>query len=248
MQRGDVTVLNWYRTDRSNQGRSQSHLKVWACCDNTGAPQAFLVGSANLTVAGLYENVEVMALADASEHTYLTSTLNQLQHKAWDATQRLQELIEHGQAISERHHPQRRPSSHASASNEVGGQAHMSQRQAPSASTGCGPQALAVASLAAGRCHTTRPRRTPLPTNRVEPQPWRCCDRSKHPAPSGHYPAGQAGERERRSRCSQADLLSDRCLPANRRSHAILVEDCRDRGPVSERRGWRCRGKCLGLG
>ena len=149
VQRGDVTVLNWYRTDRSNQGRSQSHLKVWACCDNTGAPQAFLVGSANLTVAGLYENVEVMALADASEHTYLTSTLTQLQHKAWDATQRLQELIEHGQAISERHHPQRRPSSHVSASSEVGGQAHMSRRHAPSASTGCGPQALAVASLAA---------------------------------------------------------------------------------------------------
>ncbi len=144
-----ATVLNWYRTDRSNQGRSQSHLKVWACCDNTGAPQAFLVGSANLTVAGLYENVEVMALADASEHTYLTSTLNQLQHKAWDATQRLQELIEHGQAISERHHPQRRPSSHASASSGAGKLVHTSRRQTPAASTGCGPQSLAVASQAA---------------------------------------------------------------------------------------------------
>ena len=149
VQRGDVTVLSWYRTDRSNQGRSQSHLKVWACCDNTGAPQAFLVGSANLTVAGLYENVEVMALADASEHTYLTSTLNQFQHKAWDATQRLQELIEHGQAISERHHPQRSPSSHASASSGAGKLVHTSRRQTPVASTGCGPQALAVASQAA---------------------------------------------------------------------------------------------------
>lgn len=142
VQRGDVTVLSWYRTDLSNQGRSQSHLKVWACCDNTGAPQAFLVGSANLTVAGLYENVEAMALADASEHTYLTSTLNQLQQRAWDATQRLQELIEHGETITERHHPRDRPTSQASTSNAR-------QRHAPAASTGCGPQALTATSLAA---------------------------------------------------------------------------------------------------
>ena len=57
VSRSDVTVLNWYRTNRSNQGRSEAHLKVWATCDNRGVPQAFLVGSANLTNAGLQENV-----------------------------------------------------------------------------------------------------------------------------------------------------------------------------------------------
>ena len=82
VSRTDVDVRNWYRTKRSSQGRSEAHLKVWASCDDTGAPQAFLVGSANLTIAGLHENIELMALADASEHGYLRSTLQQLQDKS----------------------------------------------------------------------------------------------------------------------------------------------------------------------
>ena len=82
VSRTDVDVRNWYRTGRSGQGRSEAHLKVWVACDDTGAPQAFLVGSANLTIAGLHENVELMALADASEHAYLRSTLQQLQDKS----------------------------------------------------------------------------------------------------------------------------------------------------------------------
>ena len=77
-----AAVLNWYRTNRSNQGRSDAHLKVWAACDDAGVPQAFLVGSANLTVAGLHENVELMALADASDHAYLRSTVQELLTKS----------------------------------------------------------------------------------------------------------------------------------------------------------------------
>lgn len=140
VQRRDVTVLNWYRTARASQGRSEAHLKVWAACDHTGAPQAFLVGSANLTMAGLHENVEVMALADASEFTYLSSTLRQLRDKAWDAKERLEEWIEHGDAQDDRHHPRGRRSGRTTAGNA-------SRRQAPAASTGCGSQVLAVASL-----------------------------------------------------------------------------------------------------
>ena len=133
VQRGNVTVLNWYRTGRSNQGRSEAHLKVWAACDNAGTPQAFLVGSANLTIAGLHENVELMALADASEHAYLRSTVQQLRDKSWDRKERLQELIEHGD--SPERHPHRR--------------GQRSRQHAPAASTGCGPQVLAAASLIA---------------------------------------------------------------------------------------------------
>ena len=140
VQRSDVTVLNWYRTDRSQQGRSEAHLKVWAACDHAGAPQAFLVGSANLTMAGLHENVEMMTVADASEHSYLRSTLQQLQDKAWDAKERLEEWVEHGDAPADRHHPRGRRSGRSSAGNA-------SWRQAPAASTGCGPQILAVAFL-----------------------------------------------------------------------------------------------------
>lgn len=133
VQRGDVTVLNWYRTSRSNQGRSEAHLKVWAACDDARTPRAFLVGSANLTMAGLRENVELMALADASELAYLRSTVQQLRDKSWDRKERLQELIEHGD--SPERHPHRR--------------GQRSRQHAPAASTGCGPQVLAVASLIA---------------------------------------------------------------------------------------------------
>ena len=35
VNRGDVSVRNWYRTQRSGQGRSEAHLKVWAACDAT---------------------------------------------------------------------------------------------------------------------------------------------------------------------------------------------------------------------
>jgi len=141
VQRSDVTVLNWYRTDRSNQGRSEAHLKVWAACDHAGAPQAFLVGSANLTMAGLHDNVETMTVADASDHSYLRSTLQQLQNKAWDAKERLEEWIEHGDAPADRHHPRGRRSGRSQAGNA-------SRQKAPTASTGCGSQVLAVASLA----------------------------------------------------------------------------------------------------
>ena len=141
VQRHDVTVLNWYRTGRSSQGRSEAHLKVWAACDDNGTPQAFLVGSANLTVAGLHENVEVMALADTSEYNYLSSTLQQLRGKAWDAEERLVDWIEHGDAREDRHHPGGRQSARTSAGNKH-------RRQATAASTGCGPQVLAMASLA----------------------------------------------------------------------------------------------------
>ena len=143
VQRNDVTVLNWYRTGRSSQGRSEAHLKVWAACDDTGTPQAFLVGSANLTIAGLRENIELMALADASEHAYLRSTLQQLQDKSWDAKERLEEWIEHGDSSERSHRPTRNRSDHTRSTRGK-------QRQhAPAASTGCGTQVLAVASLAA---------------------------------------------------------------------------------------------------
>ena len=143
VSRTDVDVRNWYRTNRSSQGRSEAHLKVWAACDDTGDPQAFLVGSANLTVAGLHENIELMAFADASEHAYLRSTLQQLQGKSWDAKERLQEWVEHGDSSERPHRPTRERSDHKPSTQGK-------QRQhAPAASTGCGSQVLAMVSLTA---------------------------------------------------------------------------------------------------
>ena len=112
---------------------------MWAACDAHDIPQALLVGSANLTIAGLHENVELMALADASEHAYLRITL---QDKSWGAKERLQEWIEHGDSPERRHHPQGRRSGRTPAGGKQ-------QQHAPAASTGCGSQVLAIASLAA---------------------------------------------------------------------------------------------------
>ena len=138
VRRSDVAVLNWYRTGRSSQGRSEAHLKVWAACDGRGVPQAFVVGSANLTIAGLHENVELMALADPSDHGYLRSTLQELLGKSWDAKERLQERIEHGDSPEDRHHPRGRRS----------GRRSLGDSHAAAASSGCGPKVLAMASLA----------------------------------------------------------------------------------------------------
>ena len=143
VNRTDVDVRNWYRTKRSSQGRSEAHLKVWAACTDTGAPQAFLVGSANLTTAGLHENVELMALADASEHAYLRSTLQQLQGESWDAKERLEEWIEHGDSPERSHRPTRRRSDHTPSTRGK------PRPHAAAASTGCGSQVLAMVSLTA---------------------------------------------------------------------------------------------------
>ena len=134
--RSDVGVRNWYRTQRSGQGRSEAHLKVWAACDAHDTPQAFLVGSANLTIAGLQENVELMALADATEHPYLRQTIHELQDKSWDAKERLAEWIEGDDAPESRHHPRDRRSERTPSA---------SGRKAPATSTGCGTSALAAA-------------------------------------------------------------------------------------------------------
>ena len=136
VNRGDVSVRNWYRTGRSGQGRSEAHLKVWAACDAHDTPQAFLVGSANLTLAGLHDNVELMALADATEHPYLRQTIHELQDKSWDAKERLAEWIEGDDAPDRRHHPRDRRSERTPSA---------SGRKAPATSAGCGPSALAAA-------------------------------------------------------------------------------------------------------
>ena len=142
VDRGDVSVRNWYRTQRSGQGRSEAHLKVWAACDAHDTPQAFLVGSANLTIAGLHENVELMALADATEHPYLRQTIHELQDKSWDAKERLTEWVEGDEAPAARHAP---PRARGRRDTPTHRGRHREQEAAPAASTGCGTHALAAA-------------------------------------------------------------------------------------------------------
>ena len=93
VKRSDVKVRNWRRTAKAAEGRSDAHLKVWVAQQDDSTPVAFLVGSANLTYAGLSGNVELMVLADASDHRYIWDVLHGLLAKAKDGRKRLLELI-----------------------------------------------------------------------------------------------------------------------------------------------------------
>ena len=97
-----------------------------------------------------------MALADASEHAYLRSTLQQLQDKSWDAKERLEEWIEHDDSSERSHRPTRQRSDHTPSTrgkqrqHAPAASTRGKQRQyAPAASTGCGSQVLAMVSLTA---------------------------------------------------------------------------------------------------
>lgn len=141
VQRSDVEVHNWYRTARSAAGRSEAHLKLWAACDERGAPHAYLVGSANLTTAGFAENVELMTVADSSEHCYLNRILEALLEKSWSAKDQLVERIAGPDAKADAPRLHRRPAR--------SGQ-HRQQSGAPRAQTGCGKQAAALAACVLG--------------------------------------------------------------------------------------------------
>ncbi len=141
VQRNDVDVRSWYRTARNAAGRSEAHLKVWAACDERGVPHAYLVGSANLTTAGLADNVELMAVADGREHDYLSGALQALLDKSWLAKDQLEERIAGPDAQAEGPRPHRQ----AARSGQ-----HRDTSDAPKAQTGCGKQAAVLAACALG--------------------------------------------------------------------------------------------------
>lgn len=141
VQRSDVEVRNWYRTARNADGRSEAHLKMWTACDERGVPHAYLVGSANLTAAGLDENVELMTVADSSEHDYLGGVLVALLDKSWNAKDQLVERITgpDGQSADDRPH---RRAAHS-------GQ-HRHKQTASKAQAGCAKQAAVLATCVLG--------------------------------------------------------------------------------------------------
>ncbi len=141
VQRSDVEVRNWYRTARNAAGRSEAHLKVWAACDERGVPRAYLVGSANLTTAGFAENVELMTVADTSDHDYLGGVLQALLDKSWVAEDQLVERITGPEAQSEPERPHRR-----AARNRQ----HRQTPTAPKAQTGCAKQTAVLAACVLG--------------------------------------------------------------------------------------------------
>ncbi len=107
--RRDVKVRNWYRTARSAEGKSMLHAKAWVVADGkSGSATSVLLGSANLTRAGLRDNWETMALAAEGEASRIWTQLDELMrgrsvaNRPWDATEGLVAAITEGQ---EAQHP-----------------------------------------------------------------------------------------------------------------------------------------------
>ena len=101
MERPDVEIRNWYRTNKAGAGESAAHLKAWAATgDDDGTATGVLVGSGNLTRRGLTDNVEIMVEAHGDDKTATYREMTNLWGKAWDAKNRLQDYLNNKTAPS----------------------------------------------------------------------------------------------------------------------------------------------------
>nr|MDE0502306.1 phospholipase D family protein [bacterium] len=108
LRRRDVRTLSWYRTGRSAEGKSMLHAKAWViAAPRNRSAKAALIGSANLTRAGLRDNWEMMALAADGDLSRIWRQLDgfvegrTVSRKPWDAESRLMEAIEEGRRVQE---------------------------------------------------------------------------------------------------------------------------------------------------
>lgn len=88
LARGDVTVKNWYR---KHPEPAEAHLKVWVAHTKKGP--AALVGSANLTGAGLFRNWEMVTEPAPADLPRVVDEVEALVEQAIDAKTRLMEYI-----------------------------------------------------------------------------------------------------------------------------------------------------------
>ena len=97
--RGDVRVVNWYR---KRGGHRTAHAKAWMIKPAPGADTAseFLVGSANLTRKGLFQNVEMMTRPHPDEHDRLHTDMLTIMNKAWPIESKLLQKLKATNAAS----------------------------------------------------------------------------------------------------------------------------------------------------
>ena len=88
LARSDVEVKNLYR---KNPKQADAHLKVWIAHTKEG-PRA-LVGSANLTGAGLFRNWEMVTEPAPSDLPRVVDAVDALVGQAWDVEARLGKYI-----------------------------------------------------------------------------------------------------------------------------------------------------------
>ncbi len=111
LERRDVRLLNWYRTDKSKKGAAIAHSKVFAVEGPARQPFAVLAGSANLTNTGLGANVETMVEAVHGDRDVVFKQILALESEGYDSAAKIlaktksKELIE----TSERTVYRRRP-------------------------------------------------------------------------------------------------------------------------------------------
>ena len=84
LNRPDVEVKNWYK---KRPTPSEAHMKVWVA-QTTTTPRV-LLGSANLTGAGLFRNREAVAEAAEPDRRQIANSVDELVGKSWDVRARL---------------------------------------------------------------------------------------------------------------------------------------------------------------
>lgn len=100
LRRDDVQVLTWYQKPRDNRPAREAHLKVWAVMSDSprrrgrsGAVEAMLVGSGNLTKAGLFHNEEAFAHAADEDRRRIGAQLERLRAHQWKRKDKILEYI-----------------------------------------------------------------------------------------------------------------------------------------------------------
>ncbi len=139
LARDDVTIKNWYR---KNPEPAEAHLKVWIAHTEKGP--AALVGSANLTGAGLFRNQEMVTAPAPSDLPRVVDEVEALVDQAFDAKTRLTEYIRSDRT---RHRPEqdRRPDRRRAASSErAAPKGYLVDTDRPSAAVGA-PAAVRMA-------------------------------------------------------------------------------------------------------
>ena len=95
-----MQVLTWYQKARDNRPAREAHLKVWAVMaesqrrrGRSGAVEAMLVGSDNLTNAGLLHNEEAFAHAAGEDLQRIGAQLERLRSHQWKRKDKILEYI-----------------------------------------------------------------------------------------------------------------------------------------------------------
>ena len=111
LARDDVAVKNWYI---KYPEPAEAHLKVWVAHTNKGP--AALVGSANLTDAGLFRNQEMVTEPAPSDLPRVVDEVEALVDLAYEAKTRLMEYIRGDRTTRSPEQQERRPDRRRAAS------------------------------------------------------------------------------------------------------------------------------------